>query len=46
MVGIVGIKKFVYDIWGDMVNVVFCMEIYGEVGEVNIFVVIYELVKD
>lgn len=46
VVGIVGIKKFVYDIWGDMVNIVFCMEINGIAGCVNFFVDIYEFVKE
>ena len=44
--GIVGIKKFAYDIWGDTVNVASRMETYGEAGEVNISAATYELVKD
>lgn len=31
-VGVIGIKKFVYDFWGDMVNIVYCMEFYGIFG--------------
>ncbi|MCB0790651.1 MAG: response regulator [Flavobacteriales bacterium] len=34
--GIVGLKKFQYDIWGDTVNIASRMESSGEVGKVNI----------
>ncbi|MCX6269809.1 MAG: tetratricopeptide repeat protein [Bacteroidetes bacterium] len=44
--GIVGIKKFAYDIWGDTVNTAARMESSGEVGKVNISGCTYELVKD
>lgn len=44
--GIVGIKKFAYDIWGDTVNTASRMESSGETGKVNISGTTYELVKD
>ncbi len=43
--GIVGVKKFQYDIWGDTVNSASRMESSGEVGQVNISERTYELVK-
>ncbi|MBV6404332.1 MAG: hypothetical protein IT228_08035 [Flavobacteriales bacterium] len=44
--GIVGVKKFQYDIWGDTVNTASRMESSGEVGQVNISEATYRLVKD
>ena len=44
--GIVGIKKFAYDIWGDTVNTASRMESSGAIGKVNISGTTYELVKD
>ncbi len=44
--GVVGKKKFAYDIWGDSVNIASRMESAGEVGKVNISETTYELVKD
>ncbi|MCC5916856.1 MAG: adenylate/guanylate cyclase domain-containing protein, partial [Cryomorphaceae bacterium] len=44
--GIVGVKKFQYDIWGDTVNTASRMESAGEVGKVNISQTTYELLKD
>ncbi|HRT54476.1 MAG TPA: adenylate/guanylate cyclase domain-containing protein, partial [Flavobacteriales bacterium] len=44
--GIVGLKKFQYDIWGDTVNTASRMESSGEVGQVNISEATYRLVKD
>jgi ligand-binding sensor domain-containing protein/class 3 adenylate cyclase len=44
--GIVGVKKFAYDIWGDTVNTASRMESNGEVGKINISQTTYTLVKD
>jgi adenylate cyclase len=44
--GIVGIKKFAYDIWGDTVNTASRMESSGAVGKVNISGFTYNLIKD
>ena len=44
--GIVGIKKFSYDIWGDTVNLAARMEQSCDAGNVNISGNTYELVKD
>jgi class 3 adenylate cyclase len=43
--GVVGKKKFAYDIWGDTVNVASRMESSGETGKVNISGATYEYVK-
>ncbi|MCB9179663.1 MAG: hypothetical protein H6590_09610 [Flavobacteriales bacterium] len=44
--GIVGVKKFSYDIWGDTVNTASRMESSGEVGQVNLSGTTHALVKD
>ncbi|QMU27103.1 adenylate/guanylate cyclase domain-containing protein [Adhaeribacter radiodurans] len=44
--GIVGVKKFAYDVWGDTVNIASRMESSGEAGHVNISGETYEVVKD
>jgi len=44
--GIVGIKKFAYDIWGDTVNLASRMESSGETGKVNISGSTYEFVRN
>ncbi len=44
--GVVGTKKFAYDIWGDTVNVAARMESNSEPGRVNISEYTYELVRD
>jgi class 3 adenylate cyclase len=44
--GIVGVKKFAYDIWGDTVNTASRMESSGEAGKINISGSTYALVKD
>ena len=44
--GVVGRKKYAYDIWGSTVNTASRMESNGEPGRVNISADTYELVKD
>lgn len=44
--GIVGVRKFQYDIWGDTVNTASRIEGSGEAGKVNISRQTYELIKD
>ncbi len=44
--GIVGTRKFAYDIWGDTVNIASRMESSGEVGKVNISGSTYERIKN
>ncbi|MFC5411721.1 adenylate/guanylate cyclase domain-containing protein [Larkinella bovis] len=44
--GIVGVRKFAYDIWGDTVNTAARMEQHGEVGKINISDTTYQLVKE
>ncbi len=43
--GIVGVKKFQYDIWGDTVNTASRMESSGEPGKVNISQATFDLLK-
>ncbi|MCT4622197.1 MAG: adenylate/guanylate cyclase domain-containing protein, partial [Schleiferiaceae bacterium] len=44
--GIVGVKKFQYDIWGDTVNTASRMESHGAIGKVNISSSTYKILKD
>jgi len=44
--GVVGIKKFAYDIWGDAVNIASRLESNSESGKINISQSTYELIKD
>jgi class 3 adenylate cyclase len=44
--GIVGNRKFAYDIWGDTVNIASRMESGGDVGKINISHDTWLLVKD
>ncbi len=44
--GVVGLKKFTYDIWGDAVNMAARMEQHGEAGRINVSGTTYQLIKD
>lgn len=44
--GIIGVKKFAFDIWGDTVNTAARMEQNSESGKINISANTYELVQD
>jgi class 3 adenylate cyclase len=44
--GVVGTKKFAYDIWGDSVNIASRMESNSEAGRINISENTYSIVKD
>lgn len=44
--GIVGVKKFAYDIWGDTVNMASRMESNSEANKINISQATYELLTD
>ena len=44
--GVVGTRKFAYDIWGDTVNIAARMESHSEIGKINISENTYELIKD
>jgi ligand-binding sensor domain-containing protein/class 3 adenylate cyclase/predicted metal-dependent HD superfamily phosphohydrolase len=44
--GVIGTKRFAFDVWGDTVNVANRLEANSEAGKVNISNTTYELVKD
>jgi guanylate cyclase len=44
--GVIGTKRFLYDLWGDAVNTASRMESHGTAGEIQITRATYELVKD
>ncbi len=44
--GVVGKKKYAYDIWGSTVNIASRMESNGAPGQVNISATTYELIKN
>ncbi len=44
--GVVGIKKFAYDIWGDTVNIASRLESNCESGKINVSENTYDLIKD
>ncbi|MCW6036632.1 PAS domain S-box protein [Spirulina subsalsa FACHB-351] len=44
--GVIGIKKFIYDLWGDTVNVASRMESQGKPGQIQVTKETYERLKD
>ena len=44
--GVIGKRKFIYDLWGDTVNVASRMEMYGENDKIHVSANTYNLVKD
>jgi len=44
--GVIGNKKFIYDVWGDTVNTASRMESHGIAGEIQVSEVTYEKLKD
>lgn len=44
--GVVGKRKYAYDIWGDTVNIASRMETAGEVGRVNVSAYTYDLIRE
>jgi adenylate cyclase len=44
--GVIGRKRFIYDLWSDAVNTASRMESHGTPGEIQITGATYELVKD
>ena len=44
--GVVGTKKFAYDIWGETVNIASRMESNSEAGQINVSENTYQLIKE
>jgi class 3 adenylate cyclase len=44
--GVIGRKKFIYDLWGDTVNTASRMESHGIPGQVHVTEAIYQALKD
>ena len=44
--GVIGTKKFIYDLWGDTVNVASRMESSGEAGKIQVTQAVHEKLQD
>jgi class 3 adenylate cyclase len=44
--GVIGVKKFIYDLWGNTVNTASRMESHSEAGSIHITGEVYELIKN
>jgi class 3 adenylate cyclase len=44
--GVIGQKKFSYDLWGDTVNTASRMESHGLVGQIQVTAATYERLRD
>ncbi len=44
--GVIGTKKFIYDLWGDSVNIASRMESHGEAGQIHVTESTYLRIKD
>jgi class 3 adenylate cyclase len=44
--GVVGKRKYAFDIWGDTVNIASRMESAGEIGRVNVSAYTFDLIRD
>jgi class 3 adenylate cyclase/HAMP domain-containing protein len=44
--GVIGVRKFIYDLWGDTVNVASRMEAHGQAGSIQVTEATYERLKE